>query len=54
VGATATQGVLVHREKDKKEANLWVMVITWNNWNLIREKLGTIGLKEGAVKAHGE
>jgi hypothetical protein len=31
-----------------------MMVITWTNWNLIRELLETISLKEGAVGVLGE
>jgi hypothetical protein len=31
-----------------------MMVRTWTNWNLIREPLRAIGLKEGAAGAVGE
>jgi hypothetical protein len=31
-----------------------MMVITWTNWNLIRELLGMSNLKEKAVVAVGE
>jgi hypothetical protein len=27
-------------EKEKNEENLWMMVITWTTWNLIREMIG--------------
>jgi hypothetical protein len=34
VGAPATVG----REREREsEQNLWIMVITWTNWNLIRD-----------------
>jgi hypothetical protein len=34
--------IMAHRRKEKKrEENVWMMVITWTNWNLIRELLGT-------------
>jgi hypothetical protein len=33
---------MAHRGKEKKEAeNLWMMVRTWTNWNLVRELLWT-------------
>jgi hypothetical protein len=41
-------------EEREKEENLWMIVITWTNWKLIREPLGTSGLKGGAVGVLGE
>jgi hypothetical protein len=32
-------------KRKKKEENVWMMVRTWTNWNLIRELLGMIDLK---------
>jgi hypothetical protein len=54
VGAPATPGVMAHRGKEKNEENLWMMVRTSTNWNLIRELLGTSNLKEVVVVAVGE
>jgi hypothetical protein len=43
VGALATPGVMaptVGRERERdKIRELWIMVRTWTNWNLIREPL---------------
>jgi hypothetical protein len=49
MGAPATPGVIaptVGREREReRERNkirkLWIIVITWTNWKLIREPLGT-------------
>jgi hypothetical protein len=43
VGAPATPKVMAHRGKDKRKEKekLLMMVRSWNNWNLIREPLGT-------------
>jgi hypothetical protein len=40
VGALATPGVMAHCGKEKNEENLWMIVRTWTNWNLIRDPLG--------------
>jgi hypothetical protein len=41
VGAPATQELRSTVGKRKKEENVWMMVRTWTNWNLIREPFGT-------------
>jgi hypothetical protein len=46
MGALPTQGVMAHHGKEKTRKNLWMMARTWTNWNLTRELLGTINLKE--------
>jgi hypothetical protein len=38
----------------ERKDNLWMMVITCTNWNLIRKQLGTSGFEEEAVRAFGE
>jgi hypothetical protein len=39
VVAPATPGVMAHHGKEKNVENLWMVVRTWTNWNLIREPL---------------
>jgi hypothetical protein len=51
VAAPTTPGVTAHRGKEKNEENFWMMVRSWTGSQLIRELLGTSGLKEGAVGA---
>jgi hypothetical protein len=43
VGAPATRDSFspLLEKREKNEENLWMMVITWTNWNLIRELLRT-------------
>jgi hypothetical protein len=38
----------------RKTRKLLMMVRTWTNWNLIRNRSGRAGLKEGAVVTVGE
>jgi hypothetical protein len=44
MGAPATLGDMaptIVGERERKEENLWMTVIIWTNWNLIKEPLGT-------------
>jgi hypothetical protein len=54
VGTTVTPLVKPHRENEKNEELLWIMVRTWTDWNPSREPLETSDLKEGAVVAVGK
>jgi hypothetical protein len=37
---------MAHCGKAKNEENLWTVVRSWTNWNVIRELSGTRNLKE--------
>jgi hypothetical protein len=41
VGAPATPGIMDPTVGREEEENLWIMVRTWTNRNLIRKLLGT-------------
>jgi hypothetical protein len=54
VGAPATLdsfSPLLEKKEREKQGKPWMMVITWTNWNLMRELLGMGNLKEEAVLA---
>jgi hypothetical protein len=57
VRAPATPGVTAAtagRQKKEKIRKLWMIVIIWTNWKLIKESLGTSWLKEGSDVVVGE